>query len=73
MSYSNKRVDDVRGGAFKTEESTGTVNIVSCTFRENFSASYGAAIYTRSNFTNIVGSIFIDNKAVVSTVMSQLR
>lgn len=59
----NRRVDGVRGGAFKTEKSTGVVNIASCTFRRNHCASFGGAIYTRSNFTNIVDSTFIGNTA----------
>lgn len=59
----NRQVDGQRGGAFKTEEATGSVNLVSCTFRQNYCASYGGAIYTRSNFTSIVDSTFVENTA----------
>ena len=59
----NRRVDGQRGGAFKTEKATGSVNLVSCTFRQNYCASYGGAIYTRSNFTSIVDSTFVENTA----------
>lgn len=61
--YRNRRIDGQRGGAFKTEKATGSVNLVSCTFRLNHCSSYGGAIYTRSNFTNIVDSTFISNTA----------
>ena len=59
-------MDTVRGGALKTERDSGIVNIITCTFRENFS-SYGGAIYDRSNIMNIIGSFFLDNASSVST------
>jgi hypothetical protein len=61
----NRRMDDIRGGSFKTEPGTGIVNIVSCTFEKNF-AVMGGAVYVRNNFTNIVASVFIDNTSTVS-------
>lgn len=61
----NKRLDTKRGGSFKTEEGTGIVNIVACTFKHNFSFM-GGAVYVRNNFTNIVDSVFINNTSTVS-------
>lgn len=49
-----------------TEKGSGKVNVVGCTFRQNYCASYGGALYTRSNFTNIENSTFIGNVAAVS-------
>jgi predicted outer membrane repeat protein len=58
-------MDNIRGGAFKTEPGTGIVNIVSCSFEKNF-AFMGGAVYVRNNFTNIVDSVFINNTSTVS-------
>jgi predicted outer membrane repeat protein len=59
----NLRLQDTRGGAFMAEPSSGTVNIVQCLFSENFSATYGAGIYSRTNQLNVINSIFVKNKA----------
>jgi predicted outer membrane repeat protein len=59
----NVRTKDTRGGTFMAEPSSGTVNIVQCLFLENFSATYGAGIYSRTNQLNIINSVFLKNKA----------
>jgi hypothetical protein len=61
----NTRLDTIRGGSLKTEEGTGIVNIVACTFKDNFSFM-GGAVYVRNKFTNIVDSVFINNTSTVS-------
>jgi hypothetical protein len=62
----NKRQDGIRGGAFKTEAGSGIIHVESCYFEDNFS-SLGAAIYTRSAMTYVFDSIFVRNRAEVST------
>jgi hypothetical protein len=52
-----------RGGAFKTERDAGTVNIVKSFFENNFSQTYGAAIYSRTNQLNVIDTRFVDNIA----------
>jgi predicted outer membrane repeat protein len=59
----NVRTKDTRGGAFMAESSSGTINIVQCLFSENFSMTYGAAVYSRTDQLNIINSIFVKNKA----------
>ncbi|KAG7347134.1 POMP domain polymorphic outer membrane protein [Nitzschia inconspicua] len=59
----NVRFQDTRGGAFMAEPSSGTVNIVQCLFSENFSSTFGAAIYSRTNQLNVINSIFVRNRA----------
>lgn len=56
------RTDSSRGGAFMTQENAGTVNLFYCYFSDNHSTR-GAAVYTRTNQLNIVGSQFYDNSA----------
>jgi hypothetical protein len=53
-----------RGGAFMTQENAGVVNLYYCKFLENYSSTRGAAVYTRTNQMNVVGSQFIDNTSV---------
>jgi hypothetical protein len=45
-----------------TQENAGTVNLFYCYFADNHSTR-GAAVYTRTNQLNIVGSEFADNSA----------
>ncbi len=47
-----------------TQENAGTVNLLSCSFTNNYSTTRGAAIYTRTNQLNVVGSHFADNTAL---------
>jgi predicted outer membrane repeat protein len=61
----NHRKGEIRGGAFKTEEGSGIIHLESCYFEDN-SASFGAAIYTRSNMMYVIDSIFVRNRADVS-------
>jgi len=59
----NTRTEDTRGGALMLEKSAGTVNVVECFFQENFSKTFGAAIYSRAGQLNILYSMFVKNKA----------
>jgi predicted outer membrane repeat protein len=59
----NSRTKDTRGGALMAEPSSGTINVVQSLFSENFSVTYGAAIYSRTNQLNVINSIFVKNKA----------
>jgi hypothetical protein len=63
VQNSNERLLNSRGGAFKTERAAGTVNIVKSSFENNFSQTYGAAIYSRTNQLNVIESRFLDNMA----------
>lgn len=47
-----------------TQENAGTVNLFNCYFENNYSTTRGAAVYTRTNQLNIVGSHFADNTAL---------
>jgi predicted outer membrane repeat protein len=59
----NTRAKDTRGGALMLEKSAGTINVVECFFQENFSKTFGAAIYSRAGQLNILYSMFVKNKA----------
>lgn len=59
----NVRTHDTRGGTFMAEPSSGTINIVQCLFSENYSTTYGAALYSRTNQLNVINSIFVKNVA----------
>ncbi|KAL3925728.1 MAG: hypothetical protein SGILL_000207 [Bacillariaceae sp.] len=59
----NVRNKETRGGAFMADPASGTVNIVQCLFQENFSMTYGAGIYSRTNQLNVINSIFVKNRA----------
>jgi len=59
----NVRTKDTRGGALMLGRSAGTVNIVESFFEENFSSTYGAAIYSRTSQLNIIYSLFQKNKS----------
>lgn len=59
----NERAKDTRGGAFMAEPSSGTINFVQCLFAENFSGTYGAGIYSRTDQLNIINSVFVRNKS----------
>ena len=58
---SNERTLETRGGAFKTEHGSGTVNIVKSNFEKNYASTDGAAIYSRANQLNIIESRFLEN------------
>jgi predicted outer membrane repeat protein len=45
------------------EPSSGTLNVVQCLFKDNFSVTYGSAIYSRTNQLNVVNSIFVKNRS----------
>ena len=45
------------------QRSAGTVNVVDCFFQENFSKTFGAAIYSRTSQLNIIYSLFVKNKS----------
>jgi len=60
----NIRVKDSRGGALMLEKSAGTVNIFECFFQENFSKTFGAAIYSRTTQLNIFYSLFVKNRSM---------
>lgn len=47
-----------------TQHNAGTVNLFECYFADNFSMTRGAAIYTRTDRTNIIASQFVDNAAI---------
>ncbi|KAL3910456.1 MAG: hypothetical protein SGILL_007680 [Bacillariaceae sp.] len=59
----NIRNKESRGGALMAEPSSGTVNVVQCLFRENFSMTYGSAIYSRTDQLNVIDSIFVKNRS----------
>mmetsp|Transcript_18055 Transcript_18055/g.50178 ORF Transcript_18055/g.50178 Transcript_18055/m.50178 type:complete len:722 (+) Transcript_18055:3-2168(+) len=59
----NSRTKDSRGGALMLARSAGTVNVVESFFFENFSKTYGAAIYSRAQQLNIIYSLFVNNKS----------
>ena len=59
----NSRNKESRGGALMAEESSGTVNVVQCLFQENFSMTFGSAIYSRTNQLNVINSIFVKNRS----------
>ena len=59
----NVRTKDTRGGALMLGRSAGTVNIVESFFKENFSSTFGAAIYSRASQLNIIYSLFQKNKS----------
>jgi len=59
----NVRTKDTRGGALMLGKSAGTINVVGCFFQENFSKTFGAAIYSRASQLNIILSLFVKNKS----------
>ena len=60
----NERYETDRGGIFMAEANAGTINVVKSTFQENYSTTYGAAIYSRTNQMNVIESRFIENQAL---------
>lgn len=60
----NERYETDRGGIFMAEANGGTINVIESTFRDNYSTTYGAAIYSRTNQLNVIDSRFIDNRAL---------
>jgi len=61
--FDNVRSEDSRGGALMLEKSSGTVNVVESFFQDNFSSTFGAAIYSRANQLNVILSFFIKNRS----------
>ena len=61
--FDNVRSETSRGGALMLEKSSGTVNVVESLFRDNFSSTFGAAIYSRANQLNVILSFFVKNKS----------
>ncbi len=61
--FENSRSEDTRGGALMLGKSAGTINVVECFFQENFSSTYGAGIYSRTDQLNIIQSFFVKNKS----------
>jgi predicted outer membrane repeat protein len=59
----NIRYGETRGGALMAESDGGTINVVQSFFSDNFSQTYGAAIYSRAKQLNVIDSIFLRNKA----------
>lgn len=59
----NTRTKETRGGAFMLEKSSGTINVVESFFQENFSSTFGAAIYSRASQLNILESVFVKNRS----------
>lgn len=59
----NVRSEESRGGALMLQKSSGTVNVVESFFQDNFSSTFGAAIYSRANQLNIILSFFIANRS----------
>lgn len=57
------RNEDTRGGALMLDRNAGTVNLVQSLFSENYSKTFGAGVYTRTNQLNIIESIFVRNTA----------
>ena len=71
VHHSNKRYDD-GGGAIRTREEAGEVNIVECGLHRN-AGTMGGAIFSRAFRTNIIGSHITDNTATVSKVDDSLH
>ena len=61
--FENVRSEESRGGALMLQKSSGTVNVVESFFQDNFSNTFGAAIYSRANQLNIILSFFIANRS----------
>lgn len=59
----NIRFKETRGGALMIESNVGTVNVVESLFSENFSQTYGAAIYARGKQLNVIKSVFVRNES----------
>ena len=59
----NVRTKNTRGGAMMLEKSAGIINIFECFFQENFSSTYGAAIYSRADQLNVMFSMFVKNRS----------
>lgn len=60
----NVRTKDTRGGALMLERSSGTINIVECVFKENYTKTFGASIYSRAKQLNVIQTLFIKNRSV---------
>ncbi len=61
--FENVRSEESRGGALMLQKSSGTVNVVENFFQENFSTTFGAAIYSRANQLNVILSFFVSNRS----------
>lgn len=58
-----ERLKSSRGGAVMTQNGSGTVYVISSAFVNNFSSTFGAAIYIRSNAVFVKDSEFIENNS----------
>ena len=63
MPCRNQRQEATRGGALIAERNSGTVNIIDSIFQDNYSITYGAAIYSRTNLLNVDKSFVIGHIA----------